>query len=343
LRDVASRGAASLPSGLRGSSEQVRPVAGALFARGKVTTTLFVARRARGARDMADPLVSHISDTARWVAAYRAIESARPDALFRDPLAERLAGETGRRIEAAMPREVRRHSWAMVMRTKAIDDLVLEGIGGGVDRVLNLAAGLDTRPYRLLVPSTLRWVEADLPGIVDEKERMLQRETPRCVVTRERVDLSDRVARGAFLERALDGSGRALVITEGLLVYLDDDAVGDLAADLASRPAVRSWVTDILSRSLLKRMRGQLNARLSADAEMRFAPDNGVAFFAPFGWRPAVVRSLLLDAVRTRRAPWFLRPLALLPQADPTRPGRRPWSAVVRLDRDAHSPAPVRS
>ena len=37
----------------------------------------------------------NISDTARWVAVYRAIESERPDAWFRDPLAKRLAGERG--------------------------------------------------------------------------------------------------------------------------------------------------------------------------------------------------------------------------------------------------------
>jgi O-methyltransferase involved in polyketide biosynthesis len=50
-----------------------------------------------------DPLISNVSDTARWVAVYRAWESARPDALFRDPLAGRLAGERGRAIAAAAP------------------------------------------------------------------------------------------------------------------------------------------------------------------------------------------------------------------------------------------------
>src|SRR6185369_17641435 len=49
---------------------------------------------------MAAPLVSNVSDTARWVATYRAQETARPDALFKDPFAERLAGERGRAIAA---------------------------------------------------------------------------------------------------------------------------------------------------------------------------------------------------------------------------------------------------
>jgi O-methyltransferase involved in polyketide biosynthesis len=65
--------------------------------------------------------ITHVSDTARWTALHRATESARPDALFRDPLAERLAGERGRAIVAG----------------------VAEAIIDGCDRVLNLAAGLE--------------------------------------------------------------------------------------------------------------------------------------------------------------------------------------------------------
>ena len=51
--------------------------------------------------------ISNVSDTARWVAVYRARESARPDALFHDPYAELLAGERGRAIAAFMPRQAR--------------------------------------------------------------------------------------------------------------------------------------------------------------------------------------------------------------------------------------------
>src|SRR5207247_75824 len=139
---------------------------------------------------VAEPLVSHVSDTARWVAAYRATESARRDALFRDPLAARLAGERGRAIVAAAPRRLR-SGWSIVARTKLIDDLVAASLAAGCDRVLNLAAGMDTRPYRLPLPPALTWVEADLPGIVEEKERLLAGETPACTLVREKVDLAD--------------------------------------------------------------------------------------------------------------------------------------------------------
>ena len=48
--------------------------------------------------------IENISDTARWVAVYRAMETARPDAIFRDPFADRLAGRRGREILDEMPK-----------------------------------------------------------------------------------------------------------------------------------------------------------------------------------------------------------------------------------------------
>jgi O-methyltransferase involved in polyketide biosynthesis len=50
-----------------------------------------------------EPLVRNISDTARWAAVYRARETERPDALFRDPYARRLSGERGVAIADALP------------------------------------------------------------------------------------------------------------------------------------------------------------------------------------------------------------------------------------------------
>jgi methyltransferase (TIGR00027 family) len=116
--------------------------------------------------------ITHVSDAARWTALRRATESARPDALFRDPLAERLAGEHGRAIVARVPRTTR-NGWWRVARTKIIDDATAEAIADGCDRVLNLAAGLDTRPNRLDLPPDLSWVEADLPVLVAITRRTL--------------------------------------------------------------------------------------------------------------------------------------------------------------------------
>src|SRR3954469_21620010 len=114
-------------------------------------------------------LIENISDTAIWVATYRAMETERRDAIFRDPFASRLAGDKGREIVDKMTRG-RSMAWAMIVRTAVLDEIILERVrSAGVDTVLNLAAGLDARAWRMPLPPTLRWIDADLPGILDYK------------------------------------------------------------------------------------------------------------------------------------------------------------------------------
>jgi methyltransferase (TIGR00027 family) len=274
-----------------------------------------------------------VSDTARWVALFRARESERPDAVFRDPLAARLAGERGRAMARDIPAYINRNSWPIVARTYVIDELVRSSLAEGADRIVNLAAGFDTRPYRMALPPALRWIEADLPALLDDKEQALAGEKPVCEVVRERVDLGDAVARAELLGRALTGAKRALVITEGLLVYLDPAAVSALARDLAAQPSVAWWIADVASPGLLRMMQQQTGASLGASAQFRFGPEEGVAFPAAMGWRPREVRSLLKEAARLQRLPPLLRLFAWLPDARPDRPGRQPWSAVVRYGR----------
>src|SRR5262249_39424820 len=194
-------------------------------------------------------LVLGVSDTARWVAVYRAWESARPDALFTDPFAQRLAGALGSAIAAKVPLPAR-NGWPMIVRTKLIDDMVLAGIARGCTLIVNLAAGLDTRPYRLPLPSSLLWVEADLPAMIDEKERLLQNEKPRCELRRERVNLADSTQRTNLLDQVANEGRVALVITEGLLMYFDDETARGLATDLLRRTPIRSWVADFFSPSI---------------------------------------------------------------------------------------------
>ena len=278
---------------------------------------------------MAEPLVSHVSDTARWVAVYRAWESQRPDALFSDPFAERLAGERGQAMAKLMPRNSR-SGWPMIARTKLIDDLVAAAVREGCDCVLNLAAGLDTRPYRLALPTSLPWVEADLPGMIEEKEKLLETEKPACGLTRMKVNLTDAAERSSFLDRVLKDPKNVLALTEGLLVYLDEAEVRTLGRDFASR-GVRWWILDLASPEILKMMRRQVGAQL-ANAPMKFAPSDGVAFFEALGWEVREIHSIVQAAVRFRRIPFYLRPFSWLPEPDPRKLGRSRWSAVVRLE-----------
>lgn len=275
--------------------------------------------------------VSNVSDTARWVAVYRAGESARPDALFEDPLAERLAGQHGLDIVARVPRMMR-SGWWLVARTKIIDDIILEAIDDGCDRVLNLAAGLDTRPYRLQLPPDFTWVEADLPALLAEKEQLLADQRPRCRLTRHAVDLADPAARGQFLTEALAGATKALVLTEGLLMYLESRDVAALS-EAFNRPEIAWWMLDVAGPGLKTFMNDKTDGMLQ-NAPFKFAPTNGLGYFEDLGWHPVEVESVFDAAYRFHRLPWMYRLAAHLPQPDAHRPPeKRPWSAVVRLTR----------
>jgi methyltransferase (TIGR00027 family) len=278
---------------------------------------------------VSQPLVSNVSDTARWVAVYRAWESARPDALFRDPFAERLAGERGTAITKLMPRQAR-NGWPIIVRTKLIDDLVLSSLGEGCDCVVNLAAGLDSRPYRMALPPDLPWIEVDFPAMVEEKERLMADAQPVCRLTRRGLDLSDSAARAVFFDELAGTTRSALVITEGLLVYLSEEVVRTLALDLADRSGIRWWVFDLASPNLLQMMQKTMGRQL-VNAPMKFAPAEGVAFFESLGWGTQDVRSFMREAVRLHRLPWFLRPFSFLPEPDPRRLGNARWSAAIRL------------
>ncbi|MGW4531920.1 class I SAM-dependent methyltransferase [Nocardia sp. NPDC004340] len=276
------------------------------------------------------PIISTVSDTARWVAVYRAIESERPDALFHDPLAGMLAGRVGPVIAAETTRVMGDHGWPIVARTKLIDDMIGSAIDGGCDRVINLAAGLDTRPYRLDLPADLTWIEADLPALLEEKKRALDWYRPRCRLIRRAVDLSDSVSRRAFLNDALAGASRTFVITEGLVMYLQPDEVRQLAVDLR-REEIAWWVVDIVSVVIAERLERSGNGLLK-NAPFTFTPANGVAFFEDEGWEVLEIESILQAASRFRRVSPMYRFFSRLPQPNPRKPGTViPWSGVLRL------------
>jgi methyltransferase (TIGR00027 family) len=282
-----------------------------------------------------EPLIRNISDTARWAAVYRARETDRPDALFRDPFAKRLAGARGEEIFAGMP-ERDSHSWAWVMRTVLFDRFITQQIAQAVDVVLNLAAGLDARPYRMTVPSSLRWVEVDLPELLAYKQEVLASEKPKCNLERIPLDLSNVNARREMFDRLGRDAKKALIITEGLLIYLSTEEVALLADDLAKPASFQRWVLELGSPGLLRMLQKQLNPELGkAGAPLKFAPAEGPAFFAPHGWRPIEVHSVLKTAARLKRLKFFMRLMALMPESNGAQ-GNRPWSGICLFGRAGH-------
>jgi methyltransferase (TIGR00027 family) len=260
----------------------------------------------------ADSAIRHVGDTAFLIAACRAVESARPDAFFRDPLAERLSGEKGKAILEAFPGN-KITKWMTAIRTVIIDDYIRAAIARGVDTVVNLGAGLDTRPYRLDLPPTLTWIEADYPEMIAFKEERLRDEHPRCRVERVPVDLSDATLRREFLADIVARGGRVLFLTEGVVPYLSNEDAGALADDLHTVPNVDAWIVDFISgESHMYRVRGGIRKHMK-DAPFRFKPDDWVAFFEAHGWRRSDIRYLAVEGKKMgRRFPMPLVPRVLI-------------------------------
>lgn len=249
--------------------------------------------------------IRNVSDTALWVAMYRAIESERPDALFYDPYARRLAGERGERIF----KEIHMPGWPIVVRTQVLDELILNSVEEQrFDTVLNLAAGLDTRPYRLALPATLRWVEVDLPDMIEYKNQALSDAKCFCRLERHALDLADSAARRALFTRVGAAADKVLVITEGLLIYLDEAQVRSLAGDLHEQVRFRRWLMDLSSPALLAFLARRHKGDLLKNEQVRFqfAPGEGVDYFRPLGWNPAEYYELAVQAKRLNRLeiPW---------------------------------------
>jgi methyltransferase (TIGR00027 family) len=279
-----------------------------------------------------EPLIQTISDTAHLAAVYRARETDRPNAVFRDPLAARLTGSRGEQISRSLPLS-HRNAWSWITRTWLFDRFIDEQVRQGVTQVVNLAAGLDARPYRMRLPESLRWVEVDLPPLIAHKEDVLRDDRPVCQLQRVPLDLSDVDARRElFADLGRDGR-RTLILSEGLLVYLSPDEVGTLSQDLARPPGFEGWVIDLPSPRLLKVLRRNVQPHLAAtEATLQFGPAEGEEFFRPHGWEPRQVESILQAAVQIGRAPPLMRLFALLPPAA-TPQRRRLWSGVCLLTR----------
>ncbi len=278
--------------------------------------------------------IAHVSDTARWVAIYRALESERADALFRDPFARRLAGAAGEALGNELDRK-QQMAWAMVVRTQVIDEEILAAVGGGVELIVNLGAGLDARPWRLELPAALRWVDIDLPAILDYKLAALAGETPRCRYQAIPADLTRPERRELFATLAASCK-RALILSEGLLIYLPDTEVAALARDLAAYPSFEQWLFDLIGPALLTMMRRSLDRDdPRREARFYFAPAEGTKFFEPLGWRERRFYSTLEEGRRLHREmrfAWLMRWAGRLgPRA--LRQCIRRMSGIVRLER----------
>jgi methyltransferase (TIGR00027 family) len=267
-----------------------------------------------------DSAITSVADTALWVAAFRAKETRRPDAAFHDRLASMLAGDRGARIARSLPHAAM-VGWAVVVRASAIDRLISEALQTGVDTVINLGAGLDTRPYRMELPSNLRWVEIDLPNIIELKNSKLREHKPACRLERVGLNLLDGPARRELFALYGADSENTLLIAEGIIPYFSNADAASLARDLAAVEGFRLWILDFDNAGARGPPRSW-SKKLKA-APFLFRVTDWYEFFRESGWKPRKSITSAEESERLKRPYPFSFPLGLVMYALPRDVRRR--------------------
>jgi methyltransferase (TIGR00027 family) len=239
-----------------------------------------------------------LSATARWIAAARARESAREDRLFNDPWAAALAGEEGQRwLEQRRPDSLS----SILLRTRFFDDFLRRITEQqGVRQVVLLAAGLDTRAYRLSWPEGTRVFELDRPSVLREKERILRSAgaQPACMRQAIGADLTkawkDRLVGAGF-----DLRSPSCWLMEGFLFYLSGEELRKLLDEVARLAIPGSWMGfDIINQVMLTSALTRQWVQMQADSGAPWIGtlDDPAGFLAERGWQATLTQAGQPDA-----------------------------------------------
>ena len=243
--------------------------------------------------------------TALGVAIVRARESQRDDRLFDDPYAQAFADaapgtfpempRTGPERAALGPlASVGAAFYAhAVIRTRFFDDYLAAAVTAGCRQVVLLAAGLDTRAFRLAWPGRTTVFEIDLPGVLAFKDTVLAARgaVPRCERVVVPADLREDWT-AALAGAGFDRAGPAAWLAEGLLLYLTAQEAGRLLTGVSELSAPGSQLSFEHDPAAAAALAGQAR---QMPALRPYAPlwKGGLGGEAPRwlagrGWRPRV-------------------------------------------------------
>ncbi|HVZ39574.1 MAG TPA: SAM-dependent methyltransferase [Candidatus Kapabacteria bacterium] len=243
-----------------------------------------------------------VSMTSRWVAAARAVESRRPDRLFNDPYAEVLAGSEGFDFMARMASATAMPSLDgtnpenpyIAMRTRFIDDVILDASLKGTRQIVMVAAGLDTRAFRLDLPGDTHFFELDREEVLEFKESVLREAGARATCVREPIPVDLTTPFGdALVARGFRPESESLWVVEGLLSYLDEDQATEVIRQCAALAAPGSMlICDLPGRSLLETgfVQPLLRTLEAVNAPWKFGTDDPESFFEKLGWHATARR-----------------------------------------------------
>lgn len=252
--------------------------------------------------------INTVSDTAFWVASYRAIESETANPLFQDPLAALLAGEYGNKVANSMKPIAQYAYWSVTIRTRLIDEVILKYVKQGYKTIINLGAGLDTRPYRLSLPQDIQWIEVDFPQVIELKNTKLHDQKPKCKLERIGFNLSNQTDRQKLFSELNNRIGPALILTEGVTPYLSEGSVRSLANDIQAQSNFKLWIAEYYSPDLYPRYQSPKFKSLLGDSTFQFFPADWFSFFNDCGWTQKEKHYLYDEAEKHKRKfplPWW--------------------------------------
>jgi methyltransferase (TIGR00027 family) len=239
-----------------------------------------------------------VGATSRWIAAARALETESDEPLFTDPYARDLAGDVGFAIftstQGLSGATANTRNLYLSLRTRFLDDAIVGAVrDNGYAQVVILAAGMDTRAFRLDWPAGLTLFEVDRSDVFGWKEPILERlqASPRCDRRVIREDLTGDWT--AALEAAgFDSSRPAAFLLEGLLMYLREPDVERLLASLSTVAARGSWLGgDVVNDHVLTSpfTAPMIKALESLGCPWQFGMAHPESYLARFGWNATVV------------------------------------------------------
>jgi methyltransferase (TIGR00027 family) len=267
-------------------------------------------------------ITESVGATALGVAAARAAETARPDALIRDDYAYLLTSSAGpawaqmasgddawlRDDEQAL----RLHEMArdyQAVRTHYFDGYFTAAVRTGIRQVVILAAGLDSRAYRLDWPVSTTVFEIDQPKVLGYKTSTLDAHGAVAKARRVpvAVDLRDDWP-AALIAAGFDPTQPTAWLAEGLLPYLPGDAQDRLFDLVTEHSAAGSQIAveafnlhpsqySAEKRAVRRERTAQLRERLGLDLDvdtLMYTDDaraDAADWLAEHGWRVDAVPS----------------------------------------------------
>jgi methyltransferase (TIGR00027 family) len=176
-----------------------------------------------------------------------------------------------------------------VCRTKFIDDILKEAIDNGIEQLVILGAGFDTRPYRISSINNIKVFEVDLPFIQDKKKRIIKKylgELPSNIIFTP-IDFNIQTLDEVFKLNELDFSKPVFFIWEGVTQYITEEAVRNTLKFISKA----SSGSIVLFSYILKSVIDKTSSIVGTDFLMDFFQMGGSAW--NFGLNPSEVSDFI--------------------------------------------------